>query len=38
MFAGQGALVVLVVVEFGVVGFDGFEEEVGGLGEEGVDG
>ena len=37
LFARQGPLVVLVVVEFGVVGFNGFQEEVGGLGEEGVD-
>ena len=29
---------VLVVVEFGVVRFDGVEEEVGGAGEEGVEG
>lgn len=27
-----------MVVQLGVVGFDGVEEEVGGLGEEGVDG
>lgn len=38
MLAGQGALVVLVVGEFGVVGFDAVEEGVGGGGEERVDG
>lgn len=27
-----------MVVEFGVVGLDAFEEEVRGLGEQGVDG
>lgn len=37
MFAGELTLVVLVVVEFDVVGFDAVEEEVGGFFEEGVD-
>lgn len=37
MFAGELALVVLVVVELDMVGFDAFEEEVGGFFEERVD-
>lgn len=37
LFAGQLALVELVVVELGVVGFDALEEVLGGLEEEGVD-
>lgn len=37
LFAGELTLVVLVVVEFDVVGFDAVEEEVGGFFEEGVD-
>lgn len=31
-------MVVLVIVEFGMVGFDAFEEEFGGLDEQRVDG
>jgi len=37
LFASERALVVLVVVEFGVVGFDAVEKEVAGFFEEGVD-
>lgn len=37
LFAGELALVVLVVVELDVVGFDAVEEEVGGFFEERVD-
>lgn len=37
LFARKGSLVVLVVVEFGVMGFDAVEEEVAGLFEEGID-
>jgi len=38
LLARETALIVLVVVEFGMVGFDGVEEEIAGLFEEGVDG
>lgn len=31
-------MVVLVIVEFGMVSFDAFEEELGGLGKQRVDG
>lgn len=37
LLAREGARVVAVVVEFGVVGFDGVEQVVARLGEEGVD-
>lgn len=37
LLACEGALIVLVVVELGVVGLDAVEEEVAGLFKEGVD-
>ena len=38
LLASQLALIVLIVVEFGVVGLDAVEEEIAGLFQEGIDG